>query len=487
MEAYSERTIIIRKFHHQSHYPVGIGKNLPDARNSYVKFYFTYDTLELGGMKMVGVKIRDLRKKLGFTQEQLAGSELTKSYVSQVELGRIRPSRNALAIMARRLGKPLGYFLENDDDIRTVDVLLKASQALWSSGRLDEALVGLKEAYLLAERMGRDDILARIQATMGYLEMTRGDYDTAIHHFKRSLEELSPQDAPKEFIETTSALARSLHHIGNTHQAIGYFEKSCSISIDLPDLGVAKSDALMHYGDFCFELEEWTSALDLYQRAHDILLQSPVHVPFREPELLTRVATAACSLHQQELAFTTIQTALAQVKTLPSSDASHRLRVDMSRCLIQLQQYDTAHQLLRESLTYFDQNGQPEELFGALVIGYFLIRGGRRDDLFDLYFDVSKKLPGTGKGAILRAQALILHAEFVADDAVDVAIHDVNEALALDPDNDDVKIRYYTLLAKAGSSEALAQLWNLLRDTPTHEPRKFSTTPFLSGHHAHYR
>ncbi len=220
---------------------------------------------------MVGTKIRDLRKKIGLTQEQLAGSELTKSYVSQVELGRIRPSKNALQIMAKRLGKPLGYFLDNDDDLRTIDVLLRASDALWMSQRLDEATTGIKEARHLAERTGRDDILAKIDCMMGRLEFSRDHLPEAEKHLTRALEWLTREDAPLDRVWAASTLAQVYARTGRFHEAILSFQNSIHAISRLPSKSTEAASALMVFADFCRDRGEWTSAIALYQQAAERL------------------------------------------------------------------------------------------------------------------------------------------------------------------------------------------------------------------------
>src|SRR5690606_17553583 len=48
-------------------------------------------------------RIRKRRKELGLTQASLAGSDLTKSFVSQIEQGRVWPSLPTLLQLAERL------------------------------------------------------------------------------------------------------------------------------------------------------------------------------------------------------------------------------------------------------------------------------------------------------------------------------------------------------------------------------------------------
>jgi len=63
----------------------------------------------------LGEKIRNLRKKLNITQSELAGSEMTKSMLSQIENNRAMPSMKSLQYLANQFNKPLSYFIEGDN------------------------------------------------------------------------------------------------------------------------------------------------------------------------------------------------------------------------------------------------------------------------------------------------------------------------------------------------------------------------------------
>ncbi len=59
----------------------------------------------------LGDRVRSARRERGMSQAQLAGEELTKGFISQVESGLVRPSVRSLQVIALRLGKSLDYFL----------------------------------------------------------------------------------------------------------------------------------------------------------------------------------------------------------------------------------------------------------------------------------------------------------------------------------------------------------------------------------------
>ncbi|HFK1426163.1 MULTISPECIES: helix-turn-helix domain-containing protein [Bacillus cereus group] len=67
-------------------------------------------------MATLGEKIKALRKEKKLTQTALAGSELTKSMLSQIENGKATPSMKTLQYIAEKLECETSFLLEEDDD-----------------------------------------------------------------------------------------------------------------------------------------------------------------------------------------------------------------------------------------------------------------------------------------------------------------------------------------------------------------------------------
>lgn len=59
----------------------------------------------------LGEKLRTARLEAGLSQRQLCGDTITRNMLSQIENGTANPSMATLAVLAGRLGKPLGCFL----------------------------------------------------------------------------------------------------------------------------------------------------------------------------------------------------------------------------------------------------------------------------------------------------------------------------------------------------------------------------------------
>jgi len=67
--------------------------------------------LRAEGVPVDPARVREARREAGLSLAQLAGDEVSRTFIHFVEHGRSRPSKKVLALIARRTGKPISYFL----------------------------------------------------------------------------------------------------------------------------------------------------------------------------------------------------------------------------------------------------------------------------------------------------------------------------------------------------------------------------------------
>lgn len=93
----------------------------------------------------IGQKIKQARLEAGLSQRQLCGQRLTRNMLSLIENGSARPSMDTLRYFAKALGKPVGWFLE--EETRSSNQLaVEQARACWQRGDGAGALQAL-EAY----------------------------------------------------------------------------------------------------------------------------------------------------------------------------------------------------------------------------------------------------------------------------------------------------------------------------------------------------
>ena len=89
----------------------------------------------------LGARLRELRLQAGLTQTALAGDRFSKEYVSQIERGKTRPTRETIEWLAGQLGVDAAFLEEgiSADERMRLEARLAQAEALAESERFDEA------------------------------------------------------------------------------------------------------------------------------------------------------------------------------------------------------------------------------------------------------------------------------------------------------------------------------------------------------------
>lgn len=139
----------------------------------------------------IGEKIKKLRSDKMMSQSELAGSEITRNMLSQIEHGSALPSLGTVNYIASRLNVSPGFLLANEEDER---LYLK-----------NAAIDDIKKAYLgknfelcydMCKRFAAEDdeitlILAESSLMVGIEAFCRGELHTAAELFEEALEHCS--------------------------------------------------------------------------------------------------------------------------------------------------------------------------------------------------------------------------------------------------------------------------------------------------------
>lgn len=64
------------------------------------------------GITVDPTRVHEARVEAGLSLAQLAGDDVSRTFIHFVEQGRSRPSKAVLSLIARRTGKPISYFIE---------------------------------------------------------------------------------------------------------------------------------------------------------------------------------------------------------------------------------------------------------------------------------------------------------------------------------------------------------------------------------------
>lgn len=284
----------------------------------------------------LGARVRSARKELGLSQAQLAGDELTKGFISQLESGLVRPSIRSLQLLAARLGKPLDYFVGDEslaggkrlafhrlaaeaaaerrewEDVRR-HVALGLDHAsdprdraalLHLLGRAEGAMRGFERTFdLVAEALSLTDpavdpeLVANLLSLRGHAYAELGQLVASTEAYEAALDIVEKYEVadPRLRSRILISLGTVYRRTGRTTKAIAAYEPALAMASRSEELLLAARGfmgiAVTHYdsGELDTAINYYRRALDLFQRVADIdfelnTLQSIATIQFEAGE-----------------------------------------------------------------------------------------------------------------------------------------------------------------------------------------------------------
>jgi tetratricopeptide (TPR) repeat protein len=264
----------------------------------------------------LGDRVRSARRDSGLSQAQLAGDELTKGFISQIESGLVRPSIRSLQHIAQKLGRPLDYFIADEPLAATKRVTFHRLAAEAAAERQDwpateeHSVAGLAVATDAAERATffrllanaalnqgrREEAFDRVTEGLALLDVTKQPLDVARLVYVRGLAygDAGQLVASTEAFETVRdiieryeileprlrarvsvALGTTYRRLGRTTKAIASYESALATASRANELKLAAQGlmgiAVSHYdaGDLDAAIASYERALALFERVAD--------------------------------------------------------------------------------------------------------------------------------------------------------------------------------------------------------------------------
>src|SRR5215468_4727198 len=96
----------------------------------------------------LGERVRQLRVAAGLTQTDLAGDRFSKEYVSQIERGKTRPTRETIEWLAVKLGVDPGFLSSgiSADQRGRMETALARAEALTEAHEFEQAIDEFEDA-----------------------------------------------------------------------------------------------------------------------------------------------------------------------------------------------------------------------------------------------------------------------------------------------------------------------------------------------------
>jgi tetratricopeptide (TPR) repeat protein len=133
----------------------------------------------------LGDRVRQLRSAAGLTQSDLAGDRFSKEYVSQIERGKTRPTRETIEWLAARLGVDAGFLASGvaADERGRLEAALARAEALYQAGEDIEAVSAFDSLVAAARVTGSPELQVRALVGTGRAKMRVSDHRVALELF----------------------------------------------------------------------------------------------------------------------------------------------------------------------------------------------------------------------------------------------------------------------------------------------------------------
>jgi tetratricopeptide (TPR) repeat protein len=228
----------------------------------------------------LGERLRQLRVAAGLTQTDLAGDRFSKEYVSQIERGKTRPTRETIEWLAQKLGVDPNYLERgvSADERRRVETLLARAEALTESHQYEPAVEEFQYCKTAVLATGVTELEVRHLAGEAWARMEQGDVKRGIELLNRArmLSE-APEFSDVDRADVLFRLGVCRYQLSSIATAIGLLNEALTLAegSQLPcdllraDILGWRSRCYRRQRDFEAAREDVERALELAQALDD--------------------------------------------------------------------------------------------------------------------------------------------------------------------------------------------------------------------------
>ena len=187
----------------------------------------------------LGERLRQLRVAAGMTQTGLAGERFSKEYVSQIERGKTRPTRETIEWLAGRLGVDPGFLANgvSAGERARVDAALAQAEALLEGRRNPEAIEAFERVRPAAAGTGLAELEVRAIAGEATARMREGQVREAIDLLDRARQMTeTPAFSDVERADILFRLGVARYKLSSVQTALNLFDAALELAerSDLP-------------------------------------------------------------------------------------------------------------------------------------------------------------------------------------------------------------------------------------------------------------
>lgn len=139
----------------------------------------------------LGQKVRELRLSKQMTQKELAGDFITRNMLSQIENDSAMPSMKTMEYLAEKLGKSIGYFLDEQKEETTLSSMISQLIQLNNEGNYVDSVALIEDQVannpMFMKNQMMVDLYINSYMYLGNAYMVKANYEKAKDCYEKLL------------------------------------------------------------------------------------------------------------------------------------------------------------------------------------------------------------------------------------------------------------------------------------------------------------
>jgi tetratricopeptide (TPR) repeat protein len=222
----------------------------------------------------LGERLRQLRVSAGLTQSDLAGERFSKEYVSQIERGKTRPTRETIEWLAIRLGVDPSFLASgvSADERGRMEATLTRAEALTEAGEYDEALAEFEKASVAVAGTGSPELEARALSGEGWARLEQGDARSALDLLDKARQLVEqPSFSDVERAEVLYRLGVCRYKLSSVSTSLGLFNEALALAERSGFPCDALRSNILGWRSRCYRRQrDWEAAREDVERALEL-------------------------------------------------------------------------------------------------------------------------------------------------------------------------------------------------------------------------
>jgi tetratricopeptide (TPR) repeat protein len=240
----------------------------------------------------------------------------------------------------------------------------------WTAGDIAEALLDLRRALELFEKIGDTYNVGSCHHNMGVCLVAQGNVNGADHHYRQAIRIWEALGNANGLTNTLNSLGVSLQIIGRYEEAQQQFNESLEIALQIGAMRRA-AFAQAGIGDTYLDLQEYEQAKEAFEKSTAFAQTAGVH----SLEIYNMIKVGECFYYQHQLdEALNLANQARQLATETGLSFEQGLACALqAKIYVRQQKYPASYGLFAEALASFTENDVLEQIKVRLWSGYSLL------------------------------------------------------------------------------------------------------------------